>query len=347
METMRAMRLTGIRRIEMQTVPKPRIAAADDVLIRMQTVGLCGSDVHYYARGKIGCQVVKYPFTAGHEGAGIVEAVGPAVSRVKPGDRIAIEPGTPCHACDQCRLGREHTCRNLTYLGCPGQQEGCLSEYLVMKEGSCFPIPDSISLDEAALSEPLSIGIYGLKLSIPLQGARIAILGSGPIGLSVLMPALTMGVDKVYVTDKIDNRLALAARAGANWTGNPLKQDIVADITAREPLLLDAVFECCGQQDAADQALKLLKPGGKLMYIGIPEDARIRFNMDEMRRREICVQNVRRQNQCVQPALDMIAAKNFDVNAMTTHRFPLEASAAAFDMVDNYRDGVVKAMIDI
>ncbi|MCP3966135.1 MAG: alcohol dehydrogenase catalytic domain-containing protein [Lentisphaerae bacterium] len=344
---MRAMRLTGIRQIEMQEVSKPQIIEDDDVLIKMKVVGLCGSDVHYYSNGNIGCQVVEYPFTVGHEGAGIVEAIGAAVTRVKPGDRIAIEPGTPCHECDQCKQGREHTCRHLTYLGCPGQQEGCLSEYLVMKEGSCFPIPDTMTLDEAAISEPLSIGLYGVKLSIPMRGARIAILGCGPIGLSVLLPALAMGVEKVYVSDKIDNRLELAKQAGAHWIGNPLKQDIVADICNEEPLLLDAVFECCGQQDAANQALKLLKPGGKLMYIGIPEDPHITFSMDDMRRREICIQNVRRQNHCVQPALDMIANKEFDVNIMATHRFPLEKCAEAFDLVDNYRDGVVKAMIDI
>lgn len=344
---MRAMKLTGLRRMAMFDVPTPRVEADNDVLIRMTHVGVCGSDVHYYTTGRIGSQIVEYPFAVGHECAGIVEKTGAGVTRVKPGDRIAVEPAAPCRQCDQCLAGRPHTCRKLTFLGCPGQVEGCLSDYILMKEDSCFPIPDSMTLEEAALSEPLSIGVYAVKLSIPMPHARIGVIGCGPIGLSVLMPSLLQGAEKIYVTDKIDARLETAKKAGASWTGNPLKSNIVADITRAEPLLLDAVFECCGQQEAVDQAVELLKPGGKLIFIGIPEVDRISFNMDYMRRKEICVQNVRRQNHCVQAALDMIAGKKCNVNIMTTHRFPLEKTQEAFDLVAAYRDGVVKAMIEI
>ncbi len=342
---MKAMRLTGIREMEMFEVDKPQIIADNDVLIKMTDVGVCGSDVHYYARGKIGSQVVKYPFTVGHEGSGIVEAVGSAVTRVKPGDPVAIEPATCCHHCDQCLIGREHTCRNLTFLGCPGQVEGCLSEYIVMKEQSCFPLGDKITLAEGALSEPLSIGVYAVKISIPMKGAKIGILGCGPIGLSVLMPAIGQGAEKVYVTDKLDYRLELARKAGAAWTGNPLKQDVVKNVAEQEPGLLDVVFECCGQAEAVSNALAMLKPGGKLMMIGIPKTDILPFNMDKMRRKEICVQNVRRQNQCVQIALDMIGNKDFDVNIMITHYFDFAETKKAFDLVDKYEDNVVKAII--
>ncbi len=343
---MRAVKLTGIRQMTMFDVPVPQIKDDKDVLIKMTHVGVCGSDVHYYTTGRIGSQIVQYPFTVGHECSGIVEKTGAAVTRVKPGDRIAIEPATPCRQCDQCLAGRPHTCRKLTFLGCPGQAEGCLSDYILMKEDSCYPIPGRMTLEDAALSEPLSIGIYAVNLSIPMRHARIGILGCGPIGLSVLLPALTQGAEKIYVTDKIDARLDVAKKAGASWTGNPLKSDVVAGITSVEPLLLDAVFECCGQQEAADQAIELVKPGGKIMFIGIPEVDRISFNMDHMRRKEICIQNVRRQNHCVQAALDMIAAQECDVNIMTTHHFPLERAQEAFDLVASYRDGVVKAMIE-
>jgi L-iditol 2-dehydrogenase len=345
MKKMKAMLLTGIRRMEMREVDKPQIVADNDVLIKMTDVGVCGSDVHYYTRGRIGAQVVEYPFTVGHEGAGIVEAVGSVVKRVKPGDAIAIEPGTPCHKCDQCKLGREHTCRNLTYLGCPGQAEGCLSEYIVMKEDSCFPLGNNITLEEGALSEPLSIGVYAVKLSIPMQGAKVGILGCGPIGLSVLLPALAQDAEKVYVTDKLDYRLEYARKAGAVWTGNPLKTGVAKAVAEQEPELLDVVFECCGQAEAVDNALEMLKPGGKLMMIGIPETDTLEFNMDNMRRKEICVQNVRRQNHCVQPALDMIERKDFDVNIMTSHRFDFADTKKAFDLVDKYEGGVVKAII--
>ncbi len=343
---MKAMMLTGIRQMELKEVSTPAILNDRDVLIKMKTLGVCGSDIHYYVSGKIGSQVVQYPFTVGHEGAGEVEAVGKGVSMVKPGDRIAIEPAMPCWECDQCQAGRPHTCRNLRFLGCPGQAEGSLSEYIVMPETSCFKIPDKMSYDEAAISEPLAIGLYAVKQSIPMNGARVGILGFGPIGMSVMLPALAMGAKEVYVTDKIDERLRIAEKSGASLTANPDREDVVKKISGEVPELLDVVFECCGQQDAIDNAVDLLKPGGKLMVIGIPEFERWSFPVDISRRKELCIQNVRRQNEALQPALDMMASGEMSVSAMATHRFSFEKSKEAFDLVAAYGDGVMKAMID-
>jgi L-iditol 2-dehydrogenase len=340
------MKLTGIRRMEMMDVPTPELAGSTDVLIRMKTVGVCGSDVHYYETGRIGSQVVEYPFAVGHEGAGIVEAVGAGVSTLKPGDRVAIEPAMSCGTCDQCEAGRPHTCRNLRFLGCPKQAEGCLSEFIVMPEACCFKVSDATTFDEAAISEPLAIGVYAVKQSIPMQGARVGILGAGCIGLSVLLPAKAQGAEKIYVTDKIDGRLELARKAGAVWGGNPDTADVVSAVAELEPGGLDVVFECCGEQEALDQAIDMLKPGGKLLLIGIPPtEKRVSFLIDKLRHKEICIQNVRRQNHCVQPALDMIERGDFDVSIMVTHRFPFEQTQAAFDLAASYEDGVLKPMI--
>lgn len=345
---MKSMMLTGIRQMEMRDIPAPQIKSPTDVLIRMKTVGVCGSDVHYYTQGKIGSQVVEYPFTVGHEGAGVIEKVGSSVRNVKPGDRIAVEPAMSCWQCDQCKAGRPHTCRKLRFLGCPKQADGCLSEYLVMPEECCFKIKDSMSFEEAAISEPLAIGVYAITRSMPMKGAKIAILGSGPIGLSVLLPAKAQGAEKIYVTDKIESRIKLADKMGADWTGNPEKDDLVSKMAKEEPLLFDAVFECCGQQEAFEQAVEIVKPGGKIMLIGIPPSMKYwSLNVDLARRKEICIQNVRRQNHCVQSALDMIDNKLFDVNKMVTHRFDFKDTKKAFDLVADYRDGVVKAMIEI
>jgi len=330
---------------EMQ-VPVPEISEEHEVLIRMKTLGICGSDIHYYTTGKIGSQVIHYPFTVGHEGAGLVEKAGNKVSRVKPGDKVAIDPAMPCFTCDQCRAGRFHTCRNLRFLGNPGQAEGCLSEFIIMPETSLYPVTDPLGFDEAALSEPVSIGYYAVEQSGLQKRYSIGILGSGPIGMCVLLSAIARGNGKIYLTDKIDERLKLGAKAGAIWTGNPLKQDVVTGISDKEPLLLDTVFECCGQQEAMDQAVSLLKPGGRLMIVGIPEFARWSFSVDELRHKEITLINIRRQLNCVQPVLDRIADQKIYVNQMITHRFPFEQSKEAFDLVSDYRDGVMKAMID-
>lgn len=342
---MKAVALTGIRRLSMMEAPEPVLARETDVLLRVTAIGVCGSDIHYYTEGKIGSQVVQYPFRVGHECAAVVEKTGRAVTTLKPGDRVAVDPAMWCGACDQCRAGRFHTCRQLLFLGCPGQAEGCLCERLVMPAASCFKVPAGMSDETAALIEPLSIGVYAAAQSVPLAGAAIGILGSGPIGLSILLAARAAGAGTVYVTDKIDARLKAAAGAGAAWTGNPDRGDVVAAVTKAEPLLLDCVFECCGKQEALDQAIRLLKPGGTLMLVGIPSVDRVTFEIDLLRRREIRIQNVRRQNEKVHETIRLIETGAVAPDFMITHRFPFSKTKEAFDLVDSYADGVVKAMI--
>lgn len=344
---MKDAKLVAKQKIEIIETEIPKIENPKDVLIKVKSVGVCGSDVHYFTKGQIGSQVVKFPFTVGHEGAGEVVAVGSEVTRVKAGDRIAIEPAMPCFECDQCKVGRENTCRKLKFLGCPGQAEGCFKDYIIMPETSCYPIPDHVSFDEAAISEPLAIGVYAVKRSIPMKGKTIGIFGSGPIGFSVMLPALAQGAEKIYMTDKLEGRLKLAAEHGATKTFNVDKVDVVEEIKKEEPLLLDCVFECCGEQEAMDQAIELLKPGGKLMLIGIPPTAeRVSFKIDYLRRKEICIQNVRRQNHSCQDALDMIARGDFDVKFLATHHYKLDELQKAMELVENYEDGVLKAMIN-
>jgi len=343
---MRKSVLKGINKIEIIEAPIPEIRNENDVLIRMAVVGVCGSDIHYYKTGRIGSQVVQYPFTVGHEGAGIVEAVGKAVTSVKPGDRIAVEPSVACGHCDQCKAGRPHTCRNNLFLGCPGQIEGNLAEYIVMPERQCVLLEPHQSIDDGATSEPLSIGLYAVKQAQLTGNEAMGIIGFGPIGMSVFQMARWKGIDKIFVSEKIPQRKKVAARNGAFWAGNPLQSDIVETISAIEPLLLDVVFECCGQQDALDTAIELLKPGGKLVVVGIPEFDRWSFSADLVRRKEITIVNIRRQNHCTEETLKMLADGKIDGSAMISHRFPFTKVHKAFDLVANYRDGVMKAMID-
>lgn len=343
---MKAMVLKGIREMEMMEVPNPVILNHNDVLIRMKVVAVCGSDVHYYVSGKIGSQVVQYPFPVGHECAGVVEKVGESVTRVKPGDRIAIEPAMSCGECDQCLAGRPHTCRKIRFLGCPGQADGSLSEFIVMPETSCIPIPDHMSFDQAAISEPLAIGVYAVRQSIPMKGAKVGILGFGPIGMSVMIPALAEGAGNVYVTDKIQGRMQKARENGARYAGNPDNDDVVKEILKLEPAGLDVIFECCGKQEALENAFDLVKPGGKIMIIGIPEFDRWSMPVDKGRHKEVTITNVRRQNGAVDETIEGLASGKYMVDKMPTHRFKFEDAKKAFDLVDKYEDGVMKAMID-
>ncbi len=340
------MMLTGIRKMEMKSLPDPELRNPYDVKIKITTVGVCGSDIHYYTHGRIGSQVVKYPFTVGHEGAGIVTETGSAVTRVKTGDTIAIEPAMPCGECDQCKSGRKHTCRKLKFLGTPGQAEGLLSEYIIMPEENCFPLAYNLTTDHGSISEPMAIGVYSVKKSEAAVDSQIGILGFGPIGMSVMLAAKEKGIKRIYVTDKIDARLSLARKEHATFTGNPVRDNIEADILRKEPLGLDVVFECCGQQEAFDQAVEILKPGGKLVIAGIPEFDNWLMGADNTRRKEISVQFIRRQVDCVEPALEMMKSGRIDISNMVTHRFAFANTKEAFDLVASYGDGVMKAMID-
>ncbi len=343
---MKAVLLTDVRQMELADVPEPSIKEETDVLLKIEMVSVCGSDMHYYETGRIGSQVAEYPFILGHECAATVRAAGSAVTCVKVGDRVVVEPSIVCHNCDQCKEGRENTCRNLKFLGCPGQLDGCLCEYIVMPEECCLIMGDKLTFAQAVLCEPLAIGIYAVKQSHLQKNSDIAILGAGPIGLSCLLGARAENANACYMTEKVNERVEVAKKAGAAWVGNPNKQNVVKGILQLKPAGMDVVFECAGQQETIDQAVELLKPGGKLMLIGIPRTERISLTIDSIRRKEITIVNVRRQNNCTQACIDLIASGKISVDFMATHRFKLEQTQDAFCLVAGYHDGVVKALIE-
>jgi L-iditol 2-dehydrogenase len=343
---MKAMVLAGIGKIEIVDQPAPALQHPTDVLLRIIRAGICGSDLHYYTQGRIGDQIVRFPFCTGHECSAVVAEVGKQVTRFKPGDLVVVDPSVSCGACDQCRLDHFHTCRTVRFLGCPGQLEGCLCDLIVMPEDCCYGAR-GLTADQAALVEPLTIGHYAVQLSGGLKGKSIGILGSGPIGLSVLLSAQLAGASAIYVTDRLDYRLEAARQQGATWTGNPDRTDIVLDIIQREPLELDVVFECCGQQTALDQALKLCKPMGRVVIVGIPETDQVSFNVHDARRKGLSFVNVRRQNECVDPVINLIHEGRIKPDFMITHRFSLDQVATAFELLADYRDGIIKAVVDM
>jgi L-iditol 2-dehydrogenase len=343
---MKTLVLTGIRKMEMTDRPKPILKNADDVLIRIKTVGVCGSDIHYFTEGKIGTQVVEFPFAVGHECSGIIEEVGSSVTRVKPGDLIAVDPSIHCGTCDQCLAGRPHTCRKNRFLGCPGQIDGCLTEYIVMPEFTCFTLSPKFNPTTAALIEPLTIGTYSVELAqTDFRNKTVGIFGAGPIGLSVLMVLKTMNTAKILSFEPLEYRREKAQALGANYVFNPFEVS-PAEVTLKvEPLLLDVVFDCSGEQQAIDDAVQIIKPGGKLILVGIPPEGKYTLNMDILRRNEISIHNVRRQNHCVEKSIRLVE-EGLPVDQMVTHHFTPEETQKAFEMVSGYQNGVIKAMIN-
>jgi L-iditol 2-dehydrogenase len=204
-----------------------------------------------------------------------------------------------------------------------------------------------MTLVQAAAVEPFSIGLYAQRMARLEDGAKIAILGAGPIGLCTLLASRAAARCTAYVTDLLDERLEVARRSGATWTGNPRKCDVVQAINQMEPLGVDFVFECAGQQETVDQAVEILKPGGTLLIIGIPEVDRLSFPIHSARRKELTIRNVRRQNECMAPAIEMVASGKVNLDTIVTHHFSLAETKKAFDLVADYRDGVVKAIIHV
>lgn len=360
---MQAAFLTELRKVEILEAPDAGPPGRGEVLLRVNSVGVCGSDMHYFTAGRIGTQVVQYPFVVGHEFGATVEATGRGVQGLKPGQCVAVNPLVACGKCDCCRGGHANICRNQKFMGCPGQLSGSLVERLVLPAECCYVVPKALTPERAALVEPFTIGLYAAQMARLRPPARIGILGSGPIGLCVLAAAHAIaGASKsgrgagkkqqpqqvkAYVTDLIDARLRAAEDFGAEWTGNAGQQDVASEILRREPAGLDAVFECAGEQSTLDQALEILKPGGSLYIVGIPEFDRASFDVSLMRRKELHIHNVRRQNECMRAAIRMLATGQVCLDALVTHHFTLAQTQQAFNVVAARLDGVIKAMIAV
>ncbi|MFA6187373.1 MAG: alcohol dehydrogenase catalytic domain-containing protein [Phycisphaerae bacterium] len=343
---MKALALTKVARLEIIDVPMPQIKNDTDVLLKVSTVGVCGSDIHYYETGHVGSQVVSFPYRVGHECSATVAQVGKGVKNLKLGDLVVVEAAVVCHNCDQCKLGRENTCRNIKFLGTPGQFDGCICEYMVIPSENCLPVTGKLTPIQAAMCEPFTIGLYAAKQGQAANCQTIAILGSGPIGLSCMESARLKDAKKIFMTDKLDYRLNIAAKHGAFWMGNPDKTDIVKDILKLHSTGVDVVYECAGQQSTIDQAAEILRPGGKLILVGIPREDRISFPIDKFRRKELTIINIRRQNRTTEESIKILESAQVNIDYMVSHRFAFVDGAKAFDLVAGYKDNVIKAMIE-
>ena len=342
---MQAVALTGIRKMKFINQEKPQITNPNDVLIEVKSIGVCGSDMHYYKEGNIGDQVVKFPFVVGHEFSGVISEVGTDVKGLKIGDRVAVDPNIYCGECDQCKAGRPHTCRHQKFLGCPGQMEGCNKPYVVMPAKNCFILPDNLSFDDGMLIEPLSIGVYAVKRAGDVKGLNVAIWGYGPIGMCVHEALNMNGVGTVMVSDNLEPRCNIAKKHGTELVIDASIQDAQTHFMEHRPEQVDIAFECCGNQEALNEALHCIKPGGKLVIVGIPDFDSWMMSAEILRRREITVINIRRQNHCEQIAIDALSQEKINLSDMITHRAPLSEAGKIYEMVAEYEDGVMKAVL--
>ncbi|MBI3946849.1 MAG: NAD(P)-dependent alcohol dehydrogenase [Armatimonadetes bacterium] len=342
---MRAGLLTAIREVQPGEVPDP-VPGPRDALVAVRSVGVCGSDVHYYLRGCIGSQVVKeFPFVLGHEAAGEVVSVGSEVQRVRPGDRVAIEPGIPCGACEPCVTGWYNLCRHMRYLGTP-PVHGAYCEYLAVPEPFAHPLPPELSFEDGAMVEILAIGVYAADLGEVRPGQTVAVLGGGSVGLVTLQSALAAGAGPTFVTEPLAPRRQAALRSGATAAFDPRSQDVVAAILdATGGRGVDMAFEAAGAVESHQQLADVVRPGGIVVLIGSCADDLVPLPLASFRRKGLTVKFLRRFCHTYPRAIELARTGKVDLRLLVTHRYPLAALGDAFRLVEEYADGVIKAVV--
>ncbi len=328
-------------------IDKP-VPLPHEALIKIESVGICGSDLHYYTDGRIGNSVATPPLILGHEYAGVVEDVGADADRDLIGKRVAVEPGIPCLKCEHCRKGNYNVCPDMSFPGGPGGCQGVLCEYAVVHADFCFPVPDSIGPVEAAMLEPLAVAVHTIELAQLSPGDSVAILGLGPIGLLCAEVARISGAGVIIGTDLKDYRLEAGKRCGVDVVFNADKVDsataIMEETGGRG---VDVVIDAARSSDTLGIACLVARPAGRCVFVGISGEEVDPIPVGAVRRKELCLQWCRRFKFNFPAAISMIERGIIDVKPIVTHSFSLEETREAFEIVSGFQDGVLKASVDL
>lgn len=309
----------GDLRLESRRIPE---VAADQVLVEILAVGVCGSDLHYYKHGRIGSRVVRAPLVLGHEACGRIVAVGAEVAGHRAGDRISIEPGVPCGRCPQCRRGHYNLCPEIRFNGSP-PDDGALSTYLAVDGDFAHLLPDGLSDDAGALIEPLAVSLWACRAGRIGAGQRVLITGAGPVGLCVAKVAQALGAAEVLITDVNPQRLAAARRLGCGQAVDPRS----TSPACAEPRF-DALIECSGAAGALGGALDALAPGAVVVLVGMGEET-VSLPVDLLQRRELWVTGTFRYANMFPAAIALAASGAVDLDGLVTHHFGLAHAADA------------------
>ena len=331
---MKSIRLHGTGDLRIHDEPVP-VTSDGEKLVRIKSVGVCGSDLHWFSEGEIGDAKLERPLVLGHEFAGETE----------DGQRVAIDPAIPCGYCEFCERGHPNLCENLIFAG-HGQHDGALREWMAWNEKSLFPIPDSISDDDGAMLEPLGIAIHTVDLGKIKASMSVGVFGCGPIGLLIIQMAKLSGAANIIATDKLLHRVEAAKRFGASQSylvedGREL-EEIRAATNGRG---VDVAFEAAGTQDAVDASVAAVASGGKVILAGIPNDDKTSFSASTARRKGLTIKLVRRMKHTYPRAIELVSKGLVDVRSLVTHHFPLEQADEAFRVAER-REGL-KIIIEV
>jgi L-iditol 2-dehydrogenase len=342
---MRIAELVGLRQFRLIEAAAPD-PGPGEIQVQVQAVGICGSDMHSYAEGGVGDVAAVYPMVLGHEPAGVVAKLGAGVTGWSVGDRAAFEPALCCYHCPYCLRGRQNLCTAMRFLSTPGGDPGFFRDRVNLPAANLLPLPASLSLAEGALVEPLSIALHAMKLAAPVVGETAAVFGAGPIGLLTVAALKLAGVRRLWAVEPLAHRRELALRMGADAAIDPRAVDPAATI-ARDSGGQGAamVFDCATKGDTTDLAVRAAAPGGRVVLTGIPSELRVSFDVHLWRRKELCLWQVRRSNDELPTARDLLARTPSLFAPLVTHHRPVEEIAGAFALIERYEDGVGKLLV--
>ena len=349
--TMQAAVLHKIRDLRVEEVAAPGAPKPHEVRVRINKVGICGSDVHYWENGRIGDFIVREPMILGHECAGTVAQIGSAVTGLREGDRIALEPGVPRLSVPAShyymKRGEYNLCPDIFFFATP-PDHGSFCDYVNHPADFCFKLPDHVSLEEGAMIEPLSTGIYASRVAPVTMGDTVVITGAGPIGLMNLLTAKAAGAANVIISDRVAARLEVAKQIGATKVvlGDPAELRAAAE-ELTDGRGADVCIEAAGHPDALNACIKAARAGATVVIIGLPPGDTATVNISDMVVREIKLRPIFRYNNTFPTGVNLLASGKVDVKPLISKRFSLKEVPEAFEYVVAHRDTCVKAVVDV
>lgn len=329
-------------RMEGREIPAP---GPGEVQVRVEAVGICGSDLHAYGEGAIGDTACQYPMVLGHEPAGTVIATGPGVTGWAPGDRAALEPALYCYHCEYCRAGRYNICAHIRFLSNPGEP-GFFRERINLPALNLLALPPPISLEVGSLVEPLAVALHSVRLASIDAGETVAVFGAGPIGLLTIACLKATGAARVWAVEPLAHRRELALHMKADAALDPAEGEVVKQILADTGGRgVDCAIDCAACADTTNQAIRAARNGGRVVLTGIHAQPVTSLETSPMRRKELVLFNVRRSNDEPADALRLLSENAGWFAPLVTHTRPLEQIADAFSIAESYSDGVGKMIV--
>lgn len=336
--------MTELNTMEIRDIPVPE-PKSGEVLVKLEYVGICGSDVHYFHDGRCGDFIVEGDFMLGHECAGTVVELGEHVTSLKVGDRVALEPGITCGQCEYCKSGRYNLCPDVRFLATPPIQ-GCYENYIAFPENMCFILPQNISTKAGALIEPLAVGMHAANQGNIELGDQVVILGAGCIGLMTMLACIAHGATDITVVDVVDQRLQFAKKMGATRILNGKEKDAVEEIKKiTDGKGVNKVFETAGSPYTIAQTPHIVKNGGTIIMVGLSANPEVTFNFGQIMAKEAEIKSVFRYRNIYPQAIAAVAKGLIDIEPIATNEYDFDAIQKGFEDCIHDKENVVKAII--